>query len=65
MVESTLCCGIIPWYYVSQPSKKLTRFHIEERPVWDVAVSYSQNNYLNSGAREFIQLAKKWWDSIS
>ena len=65
MVESTLCCGIIPWYYVSQPSKKLTRFHIEERPVWDVAVSYSKNNYLNSGAREFIQLAKKWWDSIS
>ncbi len=63
MVESTLCCGIIPWYYVRQPSEKLARFHLESRPVWDVAVSYSKNNYLSSGAKEFIRLAREWWNS--
>ena len=63
MVESTLCCGIIPWYYVHEYSEKLTRFHINPRPVWDVAISYSRNNYLSSGAKEFIRLAQEWWAS--
>lgn len=63
MVESTLCCGIIPWYYVHEYSEKLTRFHINSRPVWDVAISYSRNNYLSSGAKEFIRLAQEWWAS--
>lgn len=63
MVESTLCCGIIPWYYVRESSEKLTRFHINTRPVWDVVISYSKNNYLSSGAKEFIRLAQEWWTS--
>lgn len=63
MVESTLCCGIIPWYYVCEPSEKLTRFHISTRPFWDVVISYSKNNYLSSGAQEFIQLAREWWNT--
>ena len=63
MVESTLCCGIIPWYYVQEPSEKLARFHLEHTPTWDVAVSYSKSAYLSSGAREFIQLARDWWNT--
>jgi DNA-binding transcriptional LysR family regulator len=64
MVEATLCCGIIPWYYVRHPSKKLTRFYLDETPSWDIAISYSKSNYLNSGAREFISLAQEWWNTI-
>ena len=63
MVESTLCCGIIPWYYIQEPSEKLARFHLEHTPTWDVAVSYSKSAYLSSGAREFIQLARDWWNT--
>ncbi len=62
MVESTLCCGIIPWYYIQKPSDKLTRFHLENTPTWDVVVSYSKNAYLSSGAQEFIRLASDWWN---
>ncbi len=64
MVESTLCCGIIPWFYAKKPSDKLNCFYLEGNPSWDVAISYSKNNYLNSGAKEFIELAKNWWNKL-
>ncbi|MCC8126493.1 MAG: LysR family transcriptional regulator [Clostridiales bacterium] len=64
MVESTFCCGIIPWYYVREPSPRLARFTLETHPIWDVAVSYPRSGYLNSGAKEFIRLAQENWNSL-
>ena len=64
MVESTLCCGIIPWFYARNTSNKLKCFHLEGKPSWDIAISYSKNNYLSSGAKEFIELAKEWWNDL-
>lgn len=61
MVESTLCCGIIPGYYVRNPSPGVACFSLTGRPTWDMAVSYSNNTYLSSGAREFIRLAQEYW----
>lgn len=61
MVESTLCCGIIPWYYVRQPTEKMARFVLTTHPTWDIAVSYRKKGYLSSGAKEFIRLAAEYW----
>lgn len=61
MVESTLCCGIIPVYYVRTPSPGVACFSLTGHPTWDMAVSYSYSAYLSSGAKEFIRLAKEYW----
>lgn len=61
MVESTLCCGIIPGYYVRKPSEKLAVFALAHHPFWEIAISYRKNSYLSSGAKEFIRLAQEYW----
>lgn len=61
MVASTLCCGIIPGYYVKKPSDKLAVFALESHPFWEIAISYRDNSYLSSGAKEFIRLAQEYW----
>lgn len=61
MVESTLCCGIIPGYYVKKHSDKLASFALEDHPFWEIAISYRKNSYLSSGAKEFIRLAQEYW----
>ncbi|MDO4268503.1 MAG: LysR family transcriptional regulator [Eubacteriales bacterium] len=64
MVESTFCCGTIPWYYVRTPSPRLACFRLPNHPSWDITVSYSKSSYLSLGAKTFINLAKLWWDKI-
>lgn len=61
MVESTLCCGIIPYFYVQEPSPKIVRFALPDHPSWDMAIIYRKNSYLSSGAKEFIRLAQDYW----
>lgn len=61
MVESTLCCGIIPWYYVQNHSDNIARFALDSHPAWDIAISYRKSGYLSSGAKEFIRLTEEYW----
>lgn len=61
MVESTLCCGIIPHYYAPKDSAKLTCFAFDHHPTWELAISYRKGGYLSSGAKEFIRLAQEYW----
>jgi len=63
MVESTLCCGIIPGYYIPKNSAKLTCFALDHHPAWELAISYRKGGYLSSGAKEFICLAQEYWSS--
>ena len=61
MVESTLCCGIIPHYYVRNPSARLACFALEDHPTWDMTILHKKGSYLSSGAKEFVRLAKEYW----
>ena len=63
MVESTLCCGIIPYYYVKKQSDKLAAFALPNHPYWEIDISYRKNSYLSLGAKEFIRLAKEYWQA--
>ncbi len=64
LVKSTICCGIVPWYYTRIPSDDLACFRLPGHPTWDITVSYPTTGYLSTGAREFIRLASKWWKTI-
>lgn len=63
MVESTLCCGIIPEYYLKNQSSRIAAFSLDYHPIWDIAILYKKGRYLSSGAKEFIRLAKEYWES--
>lgn len=63
MVESTLCCGIMPKYYITKNKPKVACFALDYHPTWEVAVAYRKSSYLSEGAKEFIRLAKEYWKS--
>ena len=63
MVQSTLCCGIIPRYYTLGLTEGVACFSLPERPSWEIVISCQKNAYLNSGAREFIRLAREYWEN--
>lgn len=63
MVESTLCCGIMPKYYITKNKPKLSCFALDYHPTWDVAIAYRKNSYLSEGAKEFIRLAREYWNN--
>ena len=63
MVQSTLCCGIIPRYYTLGLTEGVACFSLPERPSWEIVISCQKNGYLNSGAREFIRLAREYWEN--
>jgi len=65
MVESTFCCGIMPKYYISKDSRKLTCFALDYHPTWEVAIAYRKGSYLSEGAKEFIRLAQEYWKNVS
>lgn len=62
MIESTLCCGILPGYYIPKYSNKLTCFALSDHPTWEIVVSYRKGGYLSSGAKEFTRLAQEYWN---
>ena len=63
MIQSTLCCGIIPRYYTLGLTEGVACFSLPDRPSWEIAISCQKNGYLNSGAKEFIRLAREYWEN--
>lgn len=61
MVEASLCCAVLPEYYVKERPEGLACFRMAEPFSWDLAVSYQKNSYLSLAAREFIRLAAGYW----
>lgn len=61
MVQSALCCGILPRYYVDPSDSQLSCFVLADHPTWDLCISHRKNSYVSNGAREFIRLAREYW----
>ena len=62
MIQSNLCCGLLPAYYVQDDPDGITYFRLPSRPVWEVAASYRKGSYLTQAARYFIELTKELWN---
>lgn len=63
MVQSKQCCGIIPYHYVKHRPEGVTCFALSHHPTWEIVASYRKNSYLSNAAREFIHLAKQFWEA--
>lgn len=61
MIESRLCCGIIPAHYVSKKKEGIRFFRMPSHPTWQISVSYQKNAYLSKAAKQFIRLAMDFW----
>lgn len=61
MIKASLCCGILPYYYVKELDEDFCCFHLPSRPVWQFTASYKKGRYLSRPARSFIDLMKEQW----
>lgn len=62
MIRSGLCCGLIPGYYVNPSDPDITFFCLPEHPEWEISACFCRSSYLSSAAKEFISLAKEFWN---
>lgn len=62
LIQSSLCCGLIPYYYVKQQPEGVACFSLPSRPTWEVTASYKKDSYLSHAARCFIELAREYWN---
>lgn len=61
MIQASLCCGILTYYYVKDLPKGITCFRLPSRPTWEFTASYKKGRYLSDAARCFIDLMKSQW----
>ena len=61
IIESGICCGIIPYLYLKGKGKKIRYCYLPGRPTWKICASYGSQSYLGKPAEEFIQLAADYW----
>lgn len=64
MIQSSMSCGILTYYYVKNISPGITCFRLPSRPTWDFTASYKKGRYLSDAARCFIDLMKSQWGDI-
>ena len=64
MVASMLCCSIVPRYYVETENENVAAFILPEHPSWDLCISYRKKAYLTDAAKEYIRLAKQYWEEM-
>ncbi len=62
MVGAGLCCGLLPDYYYQPDAKGITYYCLPKHPVWELAACYRRNGYLTRPMKDFIELAKAYWE---
>jgi len=60
MVQSGMCCGIMPEIYVRQEMPGVRVFHLPDRPTWSVCACYRADSYVSKPIAKFIELAKEY-----
>lgn len=63
MIQSNLCCGLIPYHYIREQPGGVTCFSVPSRPAWEVAACWRKNSYLSTAAKNFIAMAREYWNS--
>ena len=54
---------IVPYFYSRKYPEGVVYFALPGHPCWDLAISYRKDIYLSSAARDFIELAKEYWEN--
>ena len=63
MIQSNLCCGLLPDFYARRVPLEVTVFALPTHPTWEVVASYRKGGYLSDAARDFIDMARRYWNS--
>ncbi|MGL5433876.1 MAG: LysR substrate-binding domain-containing protein [Lachnospiraceae bacterium] len=63
MIQSNLCCGLIPSYYLTNLPEGVTCFSLSTHPTWDVAACWRKNSYQSTASKNFIAIAKEYWNA--
>lgn len=61
MIQSNLCCGVIPYYYVKSGHEGIACFSLPSRPTWEIVACCKKDSYLSDAAKYFIQLVREFW----
>lgn len=61
MIQSNMCCGLLPSYYIKEKCSNIAYFSLPEKPSWQIVASYKKGNYLSYAAKRFIELAADYW----
>ncbi len=61
MVESDMCCAIIPDSIVTKHSRGVSFFCLPGHPSWTLAACCRKGSYLPKSSRRFIQLVSGCW----
>ncbi|SFG77532.1 LysR family transcriptional regulator [Oribacterium sp. WCC10] len=62
LVETSLCCAIIPRFYIDPHNKHYKCFALPSHPSWDLCIATRKGSYLTDAEKEFIKLAKNYWN---
>ncbi|RGY95778.1 LysR family transcriptional regulator [Clostridium sp. AM58-1XD] len=63
MAKNNMCCTIIPETYATE-EEYVAYFRLPSHPTWELAATYKKGAYLTKAARDFIDLAVHFWNSI-
>lgn len=63
MIEAGLCCGFIPAYYADNKYPNIRYYSLLEHPTWEIVSCYSSHSYMSNAAKDFILLAKEYWNT--
>ena len=63
MAEACGCCGIVPRYYAEMDNPNFSYFVLPSHPTWNLYIIHRTDGYLTQAAREYIALAKKYWEN--
>lgn len=61
MIQTNLCCGLIPYYYIKKGHEGMACFSLPSHPSWDIVACYGKNRYLSKAAKDFIDLVCQLW----
>ena len=61
MIQSGLCCGLVPYYYVKNGHEGMACFALPDHPTCHFCATYKHDAYLGHAAKYFIELAKEHW----
>ncbi|MCI8949413.1 MAG: LysR family transcriptional regulator [Lachnospiraceae bacterium] len=65
MIGAGLCCGLLPDYYYKPDAKGIQYYSLPQHPVWELAACYRRNGYLTRPMKDFIELARAYWDGVN
>lgn len=61
MIKTSLCCGLVPYYYIKSNCDGISCFSLPSKPKWDITATYKKDSYLSDAAKYFITLGQNFW----